>query len=339
MHKNKSTCVIIGLGKMGEKYIRISKEINLKIIGIYDRDKNRKIEIVISNKLHKLKNYSNLNDILKLKPEVALIASTADGHYDLIKKCAQNGIKKIMVEKPITTSLTSCQKIKKLIKRNKISLCVNQSYVFSNQYSYLKKIISSKKFGDLVSLNFIGGNSGISMNGIHYFSIIKFLTNSNVKEVISNIKVDTNLNPRGIKFKDFEGQISLLNDNGSRGYIDLSNKAGHGETLTCVFKFGIIFVDLFTGVVIKNFRKPSQKKFSTVFYSKPYISKKEKIKISDTSSITKINLINFLREKNYVNLDEGIRSMKILIASIESSKKGISINLNKFKNKKSFNWA
>ena len=38
INKNKS-CIIIGLGRMGEKYISIVKNLNLKIIGIYDKNK------------------------------------------------------------------------------------------------------------------------------------------------------------------------------------------------------------------------------------------------------------------------------------------------------------
>jgi len=311
------SCIIIGSGAMGNKYISIAKKLKLNILGIYDKNHKKTFEAIKKNKLKRNYYFKDLSQLLKLKPDVAIIASTADSHYKLIKNCSKFNIKKIMVEKPLTTSLTNCREIEVLSKKKQIKICVNHSYRFSDQYVFIKKIINSKKFGGAVSINLIGGNQGISMNGVHFFDTLKFLTSSRPFKIFSNVKTDKNRNPRGKKFKDYEGQVSIINKNGSRGYMDLSSKAGHGGTLTCVCKFGIILIDLFTGKVIMNYRKSKFRKFSTVYYGKPFISEGVKVKISSTTEITYKNLDKFIKNKNYVSLNESTEIIKILIESIE----------------------
>jgi len=334
-----NSCIIIGLGRMGEKYISVAKKLKLNILGIYDRDSNKASDVTKKYRLNKKIFFSDINEILKQKPDIAIIASTADSHFDLIKICSKQNIKKIMVEKPLTTSLSNCKKIEKFAQNKKIKICVNHPYRFSKQFIYLKKMLNSKEFGEIVSLNYLGANLGVSMNGVHFFDMLKFLTNSSVTKVNSNIQIDKNNNPRGKKFKDYEGQISILNKNGTRGYIDLSAKAGNGETLTCICKFGIIFIDFFTGKMIMNYRQAKYRKLSSVYYGKPFISKSGKIKISNILEITKEHLKNFIYEKNYVNLTEGIDIMKVLIASIASTQKKNTVSLNNFKNNQKFYWA
>jgi len=337
--KKKFSCIIIGLGSMGNKYISIAKKLNLNILGIYDKNQKKTFEALKNNILKKNVLFNNLNKLLTSKPDLAIIATTADSHYEMIKNCAKFNIKKIMVEKPLTNSLPKCKAIEELSKTKRIKICVNHSYRFSNQYNFLKKILKLKKFGNIVSINLIGGNQGISMNGVHFFDILKFLTQSKAVKVFSNVKIDRNINPRGKKFKDYEGQVSIINKNGTRGYIDLSSKAGHGETLTCVCKYGVILIDLYTGRMTINYRKEKFRKFSTVYYGKPFISQNMRIKISDTSEITMLNLDKFLKNKDYVKLSESIEITKILISTIEASFKKKWININTLRSNKNFDWA
>ena len=284
--------------------------------------------------------FSNIDRILKQKPDIAIIASTSDSHLKLIKNCANHGIKKIMVEKPLTNSLINCKKLEVLSKNKKIKICVNHSYRFSNQFVYLKNKLNSKKLGKIISINYLCGNLGISMNGTHFFDFFKFLTTSEIFKLRSNINIDKNINPRGSKFNDFEGQISMWNKDGSRGYIDASNKSYHGETLTCICKYGVFFIDLLTGNTTINYRKPTYRKSPSNQYARPYILKREKIKIDGVLTMTKINLKKFLNDKDYVTLKDGIYPIKILIAAISSSKrKNSEVKINNLKNTKGFSWA
>ena len=339
INKNKS-CAIIGLGRMGERYILVAKKLNLKIIGTYDKNIKKNIEVTLKNKLNRRICFSNIDKILNQKPDIIIIASTADSHLEIVEKCAKYGIKKIMVEKPLTNSLENCRKIKKLTQDKKIKICINHANKFSNQYIYLKNTLNLKKFGKIISINYLCGNLGAAMNGTHFFDVFRFITGSEIYKVESNIKIDKNVNPRGSKFKDYEGQISMFNKNGTRGYMDISSQSHHGETLTCICKYGILFMDLLSGNICSNYRKISSRKHASYRYASPYIIERKKIKIDNILTITKINLQKFLNDKNYITLNNGIYPIKILIAAITSSKrKSGKITIKNLKNKDSFSWA
>ena len=340
MINKKKSCVIIGLGRMGERYIQIAKKLHLNIVGTHDKNIKNGLKISLKNKLHKKIFFSNIVKILELKPDIAIIASTADSHLELIKNCSKYNIKKIMVEKPLTTSLLSCKKIEKLAQNKNIKICVNHSSRFSNQFIYLKNILTSNNFGKLKSINYLCGNIGLTMNGCHYFDFFKFLTGTNITNVMSFMKKDININPRGKKFEEFNGQILVWNKQGTRGYIDASEDSHHGQTLTCICKYGIIFMDLLTGNVTLNYRKPNYRKLVSTKYASPFITKKINVKIENISDTTQKNLKEFINNKKFTKLIDGISPVKILIAAITSSKnKNKNILIKNLKNNKDYKWA
>ena len=55
--------------------------------------------------------------------------------------------------------------------------------------------------------------------------------------------------------------------------------------------------------------------------------------------MTKINLKNFIRGKDFVDLKDGIKPIITLIAAITSSEKKKIIDLKKIKNSKKYKWA
>ncbi len=325
---------------MGLRYLKIISELNLNLIGIYDKDYNNAKMILKKNSVHRGLLCKNLHSLLKKRPKIAIIASTADSHFQLIKLCSKNKIKKIMVEKPLVSSLDECNKIKDISKKQKIKFCVNHSNRFSNHFNYLKKILNNENFGKIKSINYLCGNIGLAMNGIHFFDFFKFLTNSEVTRVISFIKKDKFTNPRGKKFQDFNGQVLVWNKQGIRGFIESSEDSGHGQIITCICQLGIISIDLLSGQVNLNYRKKKYRIKKSSEYANPYVLKKKVIKIENIISTTKKNLTNFLKKKDYVKLDDGIYTLKVLISVINSSKNQNKIvYVNKLKDKTKFRWA
>ncbi len=335
----KDSVFIIGLGRMGERYLKIIKKMRINLIGIYDKNKKKVDEIGNNYKIEKSKLFYNLKNFPQVKPKFLIISTTAESHFNLIKLCSKVGVKNVMVEKPLATSIKECDEILKISKKNKIKICVNHAGRFSNQISYLKNIIMSKKLGNLNSLNYLCGNIGITMNGSHFFDIFNYLTGSDVIKVMSFIKRDKNVNPRGKKFLEYNGQILSWNKNGARGYIDASEENHHGQTLTCIFDFGIIHIDLFTGLLSLNYRKSKYKNKSSNQYALPYYKKTIRIKIDNVITMTKRNLKNFIKGKGFVNLKDGIKPIITLIAAITSSEKKKIIHLKKIKNSKKYKWA
>lgn len=328
------TCLIIGFGRMGKLYYQILKTLNFKKIYIVSKPLDEKY---ITDKFFfkDIKDFKNQ----KIKVNLGVVATTADVHEFYVKELAKLKVKFIMVEKPISNSFESAKEMIKICKKNKSVLSVNHSSRFSAAIKLIKKIRDKKELGNLVSINVIGGNMGLAMNGVHFFDIFNYLTKSSIKHVTAEIDKKILINPRGKKFKDNSGLVIAKNDNKQFLYLNLSEQQGHGKTMSVVFRNGIIFIDSLTGKIYISKRFKKNFKLDTRFYSTKSNNKVFKLRDNIKES-TKNSIQNLIKKKNYVTGAEGLEAIKAVIAALESSnQKGKSINLQSINKTKKFNWA
>lgn len=221
---------IIGLGYWGT--IVTNALIGLKIfknIYIYDRDLNK---IALIKKKFKSKVSSiSFNEILKKKDIKNIFLATPPKNNFAILSSLIKAKKNILIEKPGLTIPSHYKIIKKKLKKNKNKLSFGYIYMYNNYIRFIKKIITSKKLGEIKYINLQRQNFGPIRNKIsaaydlatHDISILQYLFNKKVilkKTVnhdilnkknydisflnlrINNIKVDINvswLNPEKIR--------------------------------------------------------------------------------------------------------------------------------------------
>lgn len=88
---------ILGVGSFGKKHINVLKNIQgIKIVGFYDPDKKKSIEV---EKKFKIKSFSSDVDLIKNCDAIDIVTNTRT-HHHLIKLCIKHD-KHIFVEKPI----------------------------------------------------------------------------------------------------------------------------------------------------------------------------------------------------------------------------------------------
>ena len=148
--------------------------------------------------------------------------------------------------KPISTSIQSARN-DQIVPKKEMHLSVNHSFRFNKAVSKIKKINDSKELGKLISINVIGGNMGLSMNGVHFFEIFNYLTKNPINVVSAEIDKKVENNPRGKKFKDNSGLVIGKNEKKQFIFINLSEQQGHGKTISFVFRNGIIYLDSLVG--------------------------------------------------------------------------------------------
>ena len=125
------TAVLIGYGGMGKRYHQALKLMKIKTIAICEK-KIKKI-----SKENFAKNVTITNDykkLLKFKADLLCIASNTESRLKILNSfCKEGKIKKIITEKPLSTSYTNCLHINKIVKiiRNKRNNR-NQNDLFSN---------------------------------------------------------------------------------------------------------------------------------------------------------------------------------------------------------------
>ena len=136
-----------------EELERVLQIPNFNLIGICDI--NKKNLLKIKKKYPKIKIFKDYKKAIKIeKIELVAIASPTSTHYK-IAKFSLNNNKNILVEKPITLKLKDLNSLYKISEKVKKNIFVDYPFLFSGATELIKKIITTKKFGNPYSVEFI----------------------------------------------------------------------------------------------------------------------------------------------------------------------------------------
>ena len=136
---------ILGVGSFGKKHINVLKNIQgIKIIGFYDPDKKKSIEV---EKKFKIKSFNSDVDLIKNCDAIDIVTNTRT-HHHLIKLCIKHD-KHIFVEKPICCTQDEVDDLKHY----------GQSYKKIIQVGHIERYNPVSNIYKLENTNFIEINS------------------------------------------------------------------------------------------------------------------------------------------------------------------------------------
>ena len=200
---SKIRTAIIGLGKIAHGYEQIpevakmmkypshlsaiKKDKRFELVAVSDvSSKQRKIfKRKVSDKVAIYTDYRRM-----LKEQVIdllVIAVPTDLHYKMCFDAIRAGIKNILCEKPITRTLAEAEKLSALVKKYRVKILVNYFRSYDKKYAKLIKLIKSKKFGPIQSIN-VRYNNGIFNTATHLIHLLErmFGPMSKVRSLISD---------------------------------------------------------------------------------------------------------------------------------------------------------
>ncbi|RQD67297.1 gfo/Idh/MocA family oxidoreductase [Campylobacter hepaticus] len=130
---------IIGLGKMGQNHLNeLTKNPHFKINALFDLVQNEKSHQPFFNKLE---------DFLKQKNDIIIIATPTNSHLELAKKVFPY-CKNVLIEKPLALNLNEISQIINLAQKHQVKLAVgfcerfNPALISLKQDLYDQEIIS-----------------------------------------------------------------------------------------------------------------------------------------------------------------------------------------------------
>ena len=173
---------VIGAGHLGKIHLNILSNSNFNLIGFHDTDLEN------SEKLASEKGYVFFKEIDSLINliDAAVIVSPTTTHFEIAKKCINNG-KHIFVEKPLTTNSKEAKIINKLAKEGNIIGQVgfveryNQAFISCREFIDKPKFIESHRLSDF---NPRGTDVSVIMDlMIHDIDIILNINQSKVKKI------------------------------------------------------------------------------------------------------------------------------------------------------------
>ena len=206
---------VIGLSKVG--IIHCESLMKIKNTSLdYIFDKNYNLSKRLSKKF-RCKTSKDFNSILKKKDiELFVIASPTTTHDFYIKRLIKFK-KMIYCEKPITNNNKNLNKLKNLIRKDKIKFCVGLNRRFVREYVTLKNKIKKKKINNIQiisrsanhNVNLSVRNGGIFFDkGFHFFDLACWLGNSKPEKMIVISKSISSVD--FLKKDDFSDAIIIL---------------------------------------------------------------------------------------------------------------------------------
>ena len=142
--------VQIGAGGWGKNHARILSQLGV-LSAICDTDKKRCDEYV---KKCSVKGYNSVDDLLKFENfDAAFVCTPTSTHAEISSKLL-NSKKHVFVEKPLTYNSSDGEKLLNLAKKNNVILTSGYIERFNPAVNEVKDFVKSKKYGDLVMLEF-----------------------------------------------------------------------------------------------------------------------------------------------------------------------------------------
>jgi len=315
---------LIGCGRMGCCHAQALKKLNANLLSIADLRLESSKELIRMWESEIPPHIETSLDALLLKgiPDLLIVSTTAQNHGKSTLKAIEAGVKYILLEKPVATSLSECSKLSRVISGTKTRIAVNHQMRFLPQYLTPKKLLTSSAYDGFKSMHVIAGNFGMAMNSTHYIEAFRFLADEKPVEVSAWLDDEILSNPRGPHFQDTSGCIRVTTTSGKRLYIDASANQGHGVQVTYMGRNGRITIDELAGTMTTVIRKPEHREFPTSRYGMPVYIEEHNIKPVELVDSTKAVLEALLKGEDYPTLHDGTLAVKTLIAAYHSHRKG-----------------
>ena len=222
--KKLDTGIIIGYGSIGKRHAKIMNEIVPKII-IIDNSKekreNAKSDYPNAMVYERIKDIKNWGEVT-LGQAYSVISTLGPSHHKIFNLLADNGIKKILCEKPMASSVNNAYQMHLRAKADGISLVLNHYIRYSNLVDSLNEFSRSNSLGDPVSIVTGGGASCIVTNGIHWIDFAMQLFRASPNKVFSTSSEDK-INPRSEDLGFYGGNAIWSFPDGREAVISMTN--------------------------------------------------------------------------------------------------------------------
>lgn len=209
--------IVIGLGPHGQRILQaVRQSSHLNIVGVVDLSQ----DVLDSLDVEENQKFTSLEKALAELPiDLASIATNGPSHAKLAIQCMKDGIKHVMVEKPLACSLEESLEMMEIAKAENAKLAVSHPRRFSKNYGLIREMIKNGELGEFRNIYIQRTGIGLGCLATHSFDLANFISGMTPKAVTAWVDVPLKTNPRGEQFVDPGGTVVLDYGNGKKGLI------------------------------------------------------------------------------------------------------------------------
>ena len=274
---------VIGVGRMGMNHVLAAKQLGMLPVGLADVSSVALDSACNTHGLGRELGFIDANEMIRqMKPQALVVATTAPMHAEFVLAAVELGVRHILCEKPMASSLAQADAMLAACERTGVQLAVNHQMRFMPHYNRVRELIGGNDLGTLSSIVVSGSNFGLAMNASHYFELFRYITDSPVHSVQAWFDEAMVPNPRGLQFKDRSGRLLARSHSGTVMYIDFAVTSGHGLQVSFICRNGQITVDELTGDLRVSTRQAQYRELPTTRYGMPADVRLESVEPTDT---------------------------------------------------------
>ncbi|MDC8758878.1 Gfo/Idh/MocA family protein [Janthinobacterium fluminis] len=334
---------VIGLGRMGVRHLQAAQQLGMQVCGVADTAAPALQMAQDGYGVAPAACFTDAYAMLEaVRPQALVIATTAPSHAPFVLAAAAQGVRHILCEKPMATSLADAEAMIAACRDAGAGLAVNHQMRFMPQYTRVKALIGSAELGPLSSILVAGSNFGLAMNASHYFEMFRYIGDSQVHGVQAWLDAAPLANPRGAQFDDRSGRLLARSDNGVSMFIDFSATAGWGLQVVYICRHGQIVVDELNGAMRVAYRQAEFRDLPTTRYGMPVDIQEHSIEPADTVAPTMQVWNALLDGGSYPDGADGAHALACLVAAHASHEAGgseVRLADAALPRARQFNWA
>jgi predicted dehydrogenase len=313
---------VIGLGRMGRRHITAARNAGFELAGVSDLSADAIATTLTECGVDEAMAFSHAGRMLaELRPDAVVVSTTAPSHCEFVCAAAAAGVRFILCEKPMATSLEECDRMIAACRAAGARLAVNHQMRFMEQYTSIKALIDTPEFGGLRSMVVSASNFGLAMNGSHYFEAFRYLA-GDVVEISCWFDPSNVPNPRGPQYVDRSGQLRGVTASGARLIMELGGDLGHGVEVIYGCRNGQILVDELAGFVRAIHRAAEYRDLPTTRYGMPAKEFQRKIAQAEVTRPTEDLWRAVLAGGSYPDGEAGRHALSVLVAANLSGETG-----------------
>ncbi|MDO8592483.1 MAG: Gfo/Idh/MocA family oxidoreductase [bacterium] len=233
----KQRLAIVGFGGQGKLFFNAANRLladSLEVVAICDTDPRAYTEMPGNESWRTLspkeidegdaaqtRSYQDYRELLRVeKPDIVVVSTWTKDHADVVEAAAISGVKKILCEMPIASSLRDARRIIDICLEYRILLTVNHSRRWLPDHQEIRRLIREEKvIGDLRHIWISCGGARLSDLGTHWIDWALWVVGERVVKVFGKLDEVAGKNPRGELFTDFPGEIFMIFKSGATAFI------------------------------------------------------------------------------------------------------------------------
>jgi predicted dehydrogenase len=194
--KEQPVGLVVGYGSIGRRHARVLAGMTSRLAIVNRRDTVRLQAIRDHPQAQVVPDLESLDRTdFPWSVALAVIATWGPSHAEYFHRLADRGVRRILCEKPMATSVRDAFTIVARAEREGISLGVNHCLRFANVVPALLQFFEDHSLGEPYSVVASGGASCLVTNGIHWLDFAVEMFGAEPEEVVACTRGDA-INPR-----------------------------------------------------------------------------------------------------------------------------------------------